>query len=595
MQVSITTNKRLLTILITSTFISGCHWDTPEEAANYVSENISRNDVVRHLSELESRASKTALGNSSTRAAGTDGYHHSVDYVKQVMQDHGYNVSVQTLDFRAWQELPGTKLSVNNIDLTNSRNTPDNLTVDFTTMSYSGNSLGFIDSAATFITPDFQFDSPNYDDTDGCEPEDFNNINLQGRVAIIQRGGCSFNTKALNAELAGAKAVIIFNQGNSEGRKNAVNGTLGSDTEVSIPAFGARYELGAQWFELAKNIQVPVSFFINTKDELVETENVIAETVRGNEENIVMLGAHLDSVPEGPGINDNGSGTAGLLEYAVTMAKLEAPVVNKLRFAWWAAEEAGLVGSQYYTNQLFAPLRSQAEREILDELGLDDPSQLTKEQLDLVEKRYYELNRVKMYLNFDMIGSPNYIFGVMDGDLSDTKDSPDNAYTGDFVPPFGTSHIESIFNQFFNQHSISTVPQALSKRSDYAGFADWGIAFGGLFTGAEKTKSQQEAEEFGGEADTAYDHCYHQACDDFNNVSQTALYTNTQSLAYVTTFYAFSEPLFPAQQPDKDNKIKLSSQLIPERARLRVGTRLKATSSLSDHGHFHGDLDQDID
>ena len=161
---------------------------------------------------------------------------------------------------------------------------------------------------------------------------------------------------------------------------------------------------------------------------MVETQNVIAETVGGDEDNIVMLGAHLDSVPEGPGINDNGSGTAGLLEYAVTMAKLEAPVVNKLRFAWWAAEEAGLVGSQYYTNQLFAPLRLQAEREILDELGLDDPNQLTEEQLDLVEKRYYELNRVKMYLNFDMIGSPNYIFGVMDGDLSDTKDSPDNAY-----------------------------------------------------------------------------------------------------------------------------------------------------------------------
>lgn len=278
----------------------------------------------------------------------------------------------------------------------------------------------------------------------------------------------------------------------------------------------------------------------------------------------------------------------------MTLAKLEAPVVNKIRFAWWAAEEAGLVGSQYYTNQLFAPLRSQAEREILDELGLDDPSQLTEEQLDLVEARYRKLNRVKMYLNFDMIGSPNYIFGVMDGDLSDTKESPDNAYTGNFVPPYGTSHIESIFNQFFSQNSLSTVPQALSKRSDYAGFADWGIAFGGLFTGAEKAKSQQEAEEFGGDADIAYDHCYHKACDDFNNVSQTALYTNTQSLAYVTTFYAFSEPLFPQKQ-DKSNKMKLSIHSMPKVPVLRAGTRLKAASSLSDHGHFHGDLDQDID
>jgi Zn-dependent M28 family amino/carboxypeptidase len=200
-----------------------------------------------------------------------------------------------------------------------------------------------------------------------------------------------------------------------------------------------------------------------------------------------------------------------------------------------------------------------------------------------------------MYLNFDMIGSPNYIFGVMDGDLSDTKDSPDNAYTGDFVPPYGTSHIESIFNKFFNQNALSTVPQALSKRSDYAGFADWGVAFGGLFTGAEKTKSQQEAEEFGGEVDIAYDRCYHQACDDANNVSQTALYTNTQSLAYVTTFYAFSEPLFPKQQSDETSKMKLSSHIKPNIPKLRVGTRLKAARSSSDHGHFHGDLDQDLD
>ncbi|MCM2248947.1 hypothetical protein MYF60_28725, partial [Klebsiella pneumoniae] len=76
-----------------------------------------------------------------------------------------------------------------------------------------------------------------------------------------------------------------------------------------------------------------------------------------------------------------------------------------------------------------------------------------------------------------------------------------NAYTGDFEPPYGTSDIESIFNEFFTSKDSATVPRALSKRSDYAGFADWGVAFGGLFTGAEQTKTAQEVEQFGGEID----------------------------------------------------------------------------------------------
>jgi Zn-dependent M28 family amino/carboxypeptidase len=326
---------------------------------------------------------------------------------------------------------------------------------------------------------------------------------------------------------------------------------------------------------------------------MVVTQNIIADTKGGDDNQSVMFGAHLDSVPEGPGINDNGSGTAGLLEYAVTLAELKAPVKNKVRFAWWAAEEAGLVGSEYYTNELFGPLYNQAQQEILAQFELEDPSQFTPEQIEMVEARYNELNKIKLYLNFDMIGSPNYVFGVMDGDLSDTKDSPDNAYTGDFTPPYGTSHIESKFNDFFDNKKEGTVPQALSKRSDYAGFADWGVAFGGLFTGAEKVKSAEEADLFGGEIDVAYDVCYHKACDDLNNISQKALFVNTQSLAYVTTFYAFSQPIFPEQQAEPAALVRSFSADEKPVDKLRIGEKLKAADSVSDHDHFHGDFDQD--
>lgn len=593
MQVSITTTKTMLATVISSTLLSGCYWDDPEKAAKYVSSKIDRDEVVEHLVELEGRASKTSDGSSVTRAAGTEGYAQSLDYIVDTMREHDYQVSIQEFDFRAWEELAGTSLSVNGVDLVSVRNAGEGVEADFAVMSYSGKSNGPLAGEVAFVTPDFRFDAPDYDDTDGCESSDFSGKDVTNKIAVIQRGGCSFSTKVVNAQNAGAKGVIVFNQGNAEGRTSVVNGTLGNDSTSVIPAFGARYELGQQWYELSQTSAVPVNLQVDVEDEVVLTQNIIAETKGGDEEQVVMLGAHLDSVPEGPGINDNGSGTAGLLEYAVTLADLNAPVKNKVRFAWWAAEEAGLVGSEYYTNDLFAPLRAQAEQEILKELGLDDPSQLTPEQLDLVDARYYELNKVKLYLNFDMIGSPNYIFGVMDGDLSDTKDSPDNAYTGDFEPPYGTSDIESTFNRFFSNKSHSTVPQALSKRSDYAGFADWGVAFGGLFTGAENVKSAEEVEQFGGEIDVAYDKCYHQACDDLNNISQTALYVNTQSLAYVTTFYAFSQPVFPEQQAEPVRAMRAMDVQIAPADKLRVGDKLKAADSVSDHDHFHGDFDQD--
>lgn len=593
MQVSITTTKTMLATVISTTLLSGCYWDDPEKAAKYVSNKIDRKEVISHLVELEARASKTTDGSSVTRAAGSDGYQYSVDYIIETMRDHGYIVSTQEFDFRAWEELAGTKLNVNGSDLISTRGAGEGQEADFAAMSYSGNSNGVLSAPAVFITPDFRFDAPDYDSTDGCEASDFAGKDVADKVAVIQRGGCSFNAKVVNAQNAGAKGVIVFNQGNAEGRTAVVNGTLGSDSQATIPALGARFELGQQWYQLSQTTDVPVTLNINVQDENVITQNVIAETKGGNPDQVVMLGAHLDSVPEGPGINDNGSGTAGLLEYAVTLADLNAPVKNKVRFAWWAAEEAGLVGSEYYTNELFGALRSKAEQEIVDELGLEDPSQLTEEQLDLVEARYYQLNKVQLYLNFDMIGSPNYIFGVMDGDLSDTNDSPDNAYTGDFTPPYGTSDIESTFNRFFARKSEATVPQALSKRSDYAGFADWGIAFGGLFTGAEKTKSAQEVEQFGGEIDVAYDKCYHQACDDLNNISQNALFVNTQSLAYVTTYYAFSEPVFPQPQPTAQTALRSLSVADAPTTKQRIGEKLKAADSVSDHDHFHGDFDQD--
>jgi Zn-dependent M28 family amino/carboxypeptidase len=224
---------------------------------------------------------------------------------------------------------------------------------------------------------------------------------------------------------------------------------------------------------------------------------VIADSKYGDPNNVVMAGAHLDSVAAGPGINDNGSGSAVLLEVAEQMQKVKPR--NKLRFAWWGAEEAGLVGSTAYVNGL-----SQAERD-----------------------------KIALYLNFDMVGSPNYVFFIYDGDNSDGVGAP--------AGPAGSAAIEKTFERFFT--NVANKPfkgTDFTGRSDYGPFIAVGIPSGGLFTGAEGVKTAAEAALWGGTAGQQYDPCYHLACDTYANNNNTALDTNSDAIAYAVLQYSMS-------------------------------------------------------
>ena len=199
-----------------------------------------------------------------------------------------------------------------------------------------------------------------------------------GNIALIQRGICNFAVKALNAEAAGASAVIIFNQGNAGPRSDLIVGTLGGNDIVDIPVVGASFSRAVS---LLPGRTRPRGSW-SPQPEQRPQRNVIAELPGHNDDNVVMAGAHLDSVQAGPGINDNGSGSSALLEIAQQLAKLKPE--NTVRFAWWGAEESGLIGSTQYVAGL-----SQAEKD-----------------------------RIALYLNFDMVASPNYIFMVYDGNES---------------------------------------------------------------------------------------------------------------------------------------------------------------------------------
>ncbi|GLW09152.1 hypothetical protein Misp01_42810 [Microtetraspora sp. NBRC 13810] len=218
--------------------------------------------------------------------------------------------------------------------------------------------------------------------------------------------------------------------------------------------------------------------------------NVIADWPGGDPNDILMVGAHLDSVTAGPGINDNGSGSAAILETALEVSRQNLAPTKHLRFAWWGAEELGLRGSQYYVNNLPAAERS----------------------------------KIKGYLNFDMVGSPNPGYFLYDGDNSDG--------VGAGPGPAGSAQLEQVLADYFTSIGVPTRGTDFDGRSDYGPFIGVGIAAGGTFTGAEGVKSSAQATLWGGTAGQAFDVCYHRACDTTANINDTALNRNADAVAY---------------------------------------------------------------
>jgi Zn-dependent M28 family amino/carboxypeptidase len=432
-----------------------------------------------------------------TRADGTEGYDASVDYVAGLLRDAGYEVTLDALDFDF--QFPAVLRQL----------TP--VAADYETGPFTGSGSGTVEGQV--IPVDINLDKgPDAVSTSGCEAADFDGINWDGAndIALVQRGTCFFGTKAFYAAQAGAEAVIIFNQGNTPDREALIvadatsfdnpDGTTGTVTH-EIPVVGASFADG-----LALSQEGSTAFVQVLPSERRTEYSVIAELPGDNTANVVMAGAHLDSVIEGPGINDDGSGTAALLETALMMANSNPE--NTLRFAFWAGEELGLLGSTDYVEGL-----SQAERD-----------------------------RIALYLNYDMIGSPNYIQMVYDADESTYPADDDGDPTTPPVVniPAGSVAIEDLFESYYTAIGEPYDDSAFDGRSDYQAFIDNDIPSGGLFTGAEVLKTEEQAGIWGGIAGEAFDQCYHQACDDFDNVDLHALEVNSDLVAYAMLTYAYS-------------------------------------------------------
>lgn len=465
--------------------------------------------IRKHLEAFQ----KIANYNGGTRVSGLSGYNATAGYVASLMAAAGYGVIRQPFTFTYFQE---------KADPIFARKSPDprvytrNETI---TLEYSGSG----DVTRRIQAVDVQIPPPaTPGSTSGCELADFAGFKA-GNIALIQRGTCTFATKAQNAKAAGASAVVIFNEG-QEGRTDPFNGTLGEP--VSIPVIGTSFAIGRELYNLSRSSPVTVRVATSTLTETRTTENIIAETTKGrrrSDTQVVVVGAHLDSVPEGPGINDNGSGSATILETALQIAKLNIYTQKAIRFIWFGAEEYGLLGSQYYVNQL-----SEAERA-----------------------------RISVMLNFDMVASPNFVRFVYDGDGSDTGTAG----------PAGSDVIEKVFVDYFKSAGLKTAATAFDGRSDYGPFIDVGIPAGGLFSGAEGIKTRQQAAIYGGTAGVAYDACYHQACDRITNINNTSLAQMSDAVAHAVLTFATSPSPLEAQS----NRLSISSI---NRDRLYKGPKL---------------------
>ena len=434
-------------------------------------EAVTADAIMDHLAELQ----KIADNNGDTRASGTAGYDASIEYIEDLLVAAGYEVTRQNFLFNSFRELSEPvfeQVSPNQVIYE-----PN---VDFFTAEYSGNGnvTAPLQAVDLVLPPGEEASTSN----SGCEPEDFADF-VAGNIALVQRGTCDFSVKAHNAFEADAAGVIIFNEG-QEGRTETLAATLGDAFADDLPVIGTSFEIGNDLAALLTDGEVIIHLATETLIELdVPTQNLIAETTTGRDDRVVMAGAHLDSVPAGPGIQDNGSGSGTLLELALQIADLGIEPRNKIRFAWWGAEEAGLVGSQFYVDSL------------------------TKS----------EAKDIELYLNFDMIASPNYARFVYDGDGS----------AFGIKGPTGSGAIEEVFEEYFTSQDLASEPTAFDGRSDYDAFITAGIPAGGLFTGAEDNKTATQVGLYGGLATfddeaVAYDPCYHQACDSLDPIGDGA-------------------------------------------------------------------------
>jgi Zn-dependent M28 family amino/carboxypeptidase len=424
-------------------------------------------DPFRHLQALQDIASVSG-GN---RAAGTPGYDRSAEYVAQRLKEAGYIVRFEEFEFSYFEDRTPPVLVTSQ---------PDGGQVSAGDAVRSLTNSGSNDVTARLRAVNLGLGAePPAASHSGCESADFKDFE-RGAVALIRRGTCPFQTKVENAVAAGAVGVVIMNEG-TDGRTNTFSGRLSK--AAGVPVVGVSYELGhsmdiAAGTDGTDTVRLSVDAVTGRR----ATRNVLADTASVGDGPVTIVGAHLDSVAEGPGINDNGSGSAAVLEAALRLAQERTQGRGRVRFAFWGAEERGLIGSRHHVEAM-----SDEER-----------------------------RNIALYINLDMVGSPNFARYIQGSGPS-----------GEGVAAVARRELVADFRE----HGLPFEERTGSRfGTDDASFSQKGISIVGLYTGGGGPKSEAQATLVGGTAGRPYDPCYHQACDTIENINREVLEENTRAL-----------------------------------------------------------------
>ncbi|CAF3588006.1 unnamed protein product [Adineta steineri] len=473
-----------------------------------LSESTRIEDAMSHLNELQ-RIAKVSNG---TRAINTSGFNATLDYITNYLTANtNYKVTKSFFFLRdfALASNPVLISSINGITKNYTYSTQIS-TADFYHAVYSTsiNTNEFTQLTAI----------PNV----GCSDDDWQKANPSpaGRVALVKRGTCPFREKIALATKYNVKAVLLYNDGTSPDRVSPIEITLAQ--ENTMPTLFLSFTVGQALLNSTQNTRsnTRIKLLIEAKDiPDYPVGNICADTPSGDPTQTIVIGSHSDSVPAGPGINDNGSGSAANLAMAVALARLFRTSTYpkykyRVRFCWWGAEEVGLLGSDHHVKQA--------------------------KNTSIVGER---LTDYLINLNYDMLGSPNYIFGIYDASTA-LNDTPSQA-----IP--GSRKISSLFKDWFIQQNLPWDYTEFSGRSDYGPFLAEGIVAGGLFSGADDVKTVEQRDRYdhilgqgmGGIPDILEDPCYHKACDSIENINIFGYEKMIKAAAYGLEFLGRQEDL----------------------------------------------------
>jgi Zn-dependent M28 family amino/carboxypeptidase len=468
--------RRLGSALVLIGLVAGCSSPRPAPPAaapdlgRGLAGKVTADRMVAHLRALQDIAN----ANRSSRADGTPGYDASVEYVAKTLRDRGFKVSTPQFD-RLFTVSPGKPA----------------LTVAGRTYQ--------VDQASLLVrTPPGGLTGQPVRPTQpsGCAPGDYPAVVPKGAIAVVDDTSCSVVDKQNNAVARGAAALIVLSAPNGQGAPPTLFGP-GYFKQLTVPVA----VVGAYGTPALARDSAPIRLVLDAENIKITSRNVLAQTETGSPHEVVVVGAHLDSPRDGPGINDNGTGVAAVLETALQLGPL-APVNNAVRFVFWGADEDGLNGAMDYV------------------FGMDRD----------------QLNDIAMYLDFTMLGSPNAGFFTDDGDQS----GPPGAGIAFGDVPEGSAGIERTLAGYLYQAGKRPADMPLSTRTDYHPFMVAGVPIGGMTAGASQTKTTVQARLWGGQAGVPFDPNYQSPRDTIDTVNREALAIMGSGVAFAVGTYAES-------------------------------------------------------